>query len=315
MVWKMSATASRNNSRTRPKGYAAWSPRPRTLELVDQVREILREQAAYLPLTARQVFYRLVGAYDYPKDENAYERLCNALGRARRSGMIPFAHLRDDGAVTLGTEHYAGPEAFYGYVRRLGTDYERDKLARQPVGVRVYCEAAGMMPQLARTCAPYSVPVYSSSGFDSLTAKYDLAKHCAQEFTYHGKPTVILHLGDYDPSGVSIYHSMRADVLAFLTKDAPQAAPGSVAIFERVALNPRQISNYGLTTYPPKASDLRSGRWSGATCQLEALPPDTLAGLLDASIRRHLDPSILEEDREAEEQERRQIARALPPAE
>jgi len=276
------------------------------------VREILHDQADYLPLTARQVFYRLVGVYGYPKDENAYERLCNALGRARRAGMIPFEHLRDDGAARIDADHYEGPEAFYGHVRRLGASYERDKLARQPVRMRVYCEAAGMMPQLARTCEPYSVPVYSCSGFDSLTAKHDLAQRCVQMFTYRGKPTVILHLGDYDPSGVSIYESMREDVLAFVAEDVGHKAPEEVTIFERVALRPEHVERHGLTSYPPKPSDLRSGRWEGETCQLEALPPDVLAEALDAAIRRHLDEVALAEDREAEPGERRSIARALP---
>jgi hypothetical protein len=65
-----------------------------------------------------------------------------------------------------------------------------------------------------------------------------------------------------------------------------------------VALQPKHIGLYQLTTYPPKPTDLRSGRWEGGTCQLEALPPDVLAEQLDLAIRRHLDGAVLEEDRE-----------------
>jgi hypothetical protein len=305
-------TPSRNNRRGRAKGYASWAPRPHNRALVAQVQEILSDLRDYLPLTARQVFYRLVGVYGYPKDENAYERLCNALNRARRAGMIPFDHLRDDGISVAQDRYYDGEEGFYAHVKTLAEDYKADKLARQGVDVRVYCEAAGMMPQLHRTCAPYSVPVYSCSGFDSLTAKYDLASHCAKTFTYRGKPTAILHLGDLDPSGVSIYESMREDVLAFVAEDVPQADPEDMAIFERVALQPEHIARYQLTTYPPKATDLRSGRWEGGTCQLEALPPDLLAEQLDRAINRYLDEGVLKEDREAEVAARRNITRALP---
>jgi hypothetical protein len=46
----------------RPKGYAEWQPQHKTLELLDAVGEVLEEYAAQLPLTVRQVFYRLVGA-------------------------------------------------------------------------------------------------------------------------------------------------------------------------------------------------------------------------------------------------------------
>jgi hypothetical protein len=302
--------------RKRVKGYAPWKPERESLALLMQVNEILHELRPYLPLTARQVFYRLVGAYGYPKDENAYERLCEKLNRGRRTGLINFDDLRDDGAATISSDHYSSVEDFYGRVRRLGSRYERDKLTRQNFNIRVYCEAAGMMPQLARVCRPYSVPVYSCSGFDSLTAKYELAQACAAAFTYKGRETIILHLGDFDPSGVSIYDSMKEDVLAFLSEDVPHMDPDDVAWFDRVALAPHQVDCYDLTTYPPKPSDKRSRAWIEQglrTCQLEALPPDVLAELLSRDIEAYLNEKILSEDREAEEQERRQIARALPP--
>jgi hypothetical protein len=98
MLANPSNTAS-SNRRGRAKGYAPWSPRTRTRELIDNVREVLSEYEILLPLTIRQVFYRLVGVYGHPKDENAYERLCNALNRARRARMIGFEDLRDDKGV------------------------------------------------------------------------------------------------------------------------------------------------------------------------------------------------------------------------
>src|SRR5690606_30299136 len=104
---------------------------------------------------------------------------------------------RDDGVVTSPLDHFAGQEDFLRHVRELGEGYTRDKLAGQPKHLEVWCEAAGMLPQLARAAEPYSVPVYSSGGFDSLTAK----KRLADRICRIGKPTVILHLGDYDPSG------------------------------------------------------------------------------------------------------------------
>jgi hypothetical protein len=87
---------------TRPKGYAAWRPQKKTMMVLEQVGEILEEYRDQLPLTARQIFYRLVGAHDYPKTEQAYERLCYYLNRARRARMIPFKVLRDDGAEGRG---------------------------------------------------------------------------------------------------------------------------------------------------------------------------------------------------------------------
>lgn len=294
-------------------GYARWSPRPKGVLLVEQVNEILSDMRSYLPLTCRQIFYRMVAAYDYPKSESAYNNLLYYLGRARRAGMIDFRYIRDDGSSVMESGHYTDMDGFHGFVRRLGQSYTRDKLARQDVNIRVMCEAEGMMPQLARTCDLYSVPVYSCSGFDSLTYKYNLAQAVRNAHTYEGKSTIILHLGDLDPSGYSIYESMKRDVDAFVKEDLGNA--GAV-LFYRVALERDHIEEHGLPTYPAKASDSRSKEWLRQglqTCQLEALPPRMLSELLSRTIEMFLDTDILDEDREAEVQERRELTKALPP--
>ena len=307
-------TSGRRNGTGRPKGYDLdWRPQTKTRVLLEQVSEILAEYRTELPLTARQIFYRLVGAYGYPKNERAYERLCYYLGRARRARIIPFESMRDDGASVLWSHHYDDDEDFHGHIHRLARRFERNKLARQEANIRVYCEAAGMMPQLHRVSHRYSVPVYSCSGFDSLTAKHDLAESVSSAFTYEGKPTMILHLGDYDPSGENIFDVIAEDVGGFVSLNIPHKAPGEVATFERVALTPNLIHEYDLPTSPPKGSDSRSKAWGGrGTCQLEALRPDVLAGLLTDAIEAHLDLDILAADREAEPEDRRRLARQLP---
>jgi hypothetical protein len=58
-------------------------------------------------------------------------------------------------------------------------------------------------------------------GFDSLTATHDLARWYHDNFACRGKISAIMHLGDHDQSGVSIFGSVRDDVRAFLEKDVP----------------------------------------------------------------------------------------------
>jgi hypothetical protein len=307
-------TPGRENTHKRPKGYAQWRPHKKTALLMYKVQEILEEYREHLPLTARQIFYRLVAAYGYPKTERAAKNLGDHLTRARRAEMIPFDYIRDDGISVMSHAHYADENDFFRHVHEEGNAYKRDKLARQKMNVRVYCEAAGMMPQLERVCEPYSIPVYSCSGFDSVSAKYQLKEACWRAFTYQGRQTVILHLGDYDPSGESIFNDgLVEDIYAFLARDVPHKEPEEVAPFERVALKPEHIERFDLPTTPPKESDGRTKNWQGeATCQLEALSPDVLAGLLDATIKTYINLAVYEEDLKAEEEERRRITKALP---
>jgi hypothetical protein len=87
--------------RPRVRGFAEWSPRRETLELLARVNAVLGEYADHLPLTLRQIFYRLVGAHGYEKTEQAYERLGEHLVRARRARIIPMEAIRDDGGTII----------------------------------------------------------------------------------------------------------------------------------------------------------------------------------------------------------------------
>lgn len=297
--------AGRKTSRNR--GYIpSYAPQAKTRELLDQAQAVLAEYREYWPLTCRQIFYRMVGAHGYDKTEAAYGRLCHHLANARRGRLIPFDAIRDDGVTTFSVDHFDDREAFLRHVRKLGEGYKRNRLTAQGVHLEVWCEAAGMLPQLHRVAEWYSVPVYSSGGFDSLTAKKRLADRiCRME-----KEAVILHLGDYDPSGVSIFDSVAADVAAFVDADRPH---GLVSVeFERVALTREQVQAHDLPTAPAKATDSRSKTWTGGTCQLEALPPNVIADILAEAIDRRINWTQFVEDLDAEKQDRMMISGLLP---
>jgi hypothetical protein len=117
--------------------------------------------------------------------------------------------------MTYALDQYADIDAFRARVAHMADDYRRDLMASQPNHLEVWCEAAGMLPQIAHEAEKYSVPCYSSSGFDSLTAK----KRLADRICDIGKPTTILHLGDYDPSGEAIFDVIAEDVAAFVEAD------------------------------------------------------------------------------------------------
>jgi hypothetical protein len=69
----------------RPRGFITdWRPRAETRQLLDQAQAVLDEYRDQLPLTLRQIFYRLVGAHGYEKTELAYKRLTELLNKARR---------------------------------------------------------------------------------------------------------------------------------------------------------------------------------------------------------------------------------------
>jgi integrase len=206
-----------NNGGSAPlRGYAPWHPHPKTLPLLEQLGEVLAEYEAYLPLTIRQVFYRLVGVHDYEKSERAYARLLYALDRARRAELVPFEALRDDGIVVMRSEWYGEPADFWDDVARQAHEFSLHKQFGQRAFIELWCEAAGMMPQLRRVADRYSVEVYSCGGSASLTAVRGIVRRVVKR----NVPTVLLHVGDFDPDGEAAFRAMTEDAAGFLERDA-----------------------------------------------------------------------------------------------
>ncbi|WP_435279700.1 hypothetical protein [Streptomyces sp. 1222.5] len=231
--------------RTRPRGFADWSPKPDTLRLVEQVGAVLDEYREHLPMTARQVFYRLVGAFQYPKDEKAYDRLQENLNRARRARLIPMDAIRDDLAASAGHSFgYTSPAEFWDSVRSSAHSYARPLTEGQQRAVEVWIEAQGMLLMVAEVTQPYGVVVYCSGGFESVCAKYDAAARIASRQV----PTTVLSIGDYDPSGLSILDAAAEDVAAFVAEMG-----GTPPTVKRLAVTEEQITSYGLETAPAKA--------------------------------------------------------------
>jgi hypothetical protein len=274
------AVTGRQYTKTRVRGFAPWNPEPLTLAVIANVKEVIAEYA--IALTVRQIFYRLVGKYQYEKTERAYDRLGEYLSRARRAGLIDPDAIRDDGDIVPAIPGWSGPEQFWYNVRHWAHDY-----FRTPDGdcyVEVWVETAGMVPQIQIVADPFGVRVIGAGGFDSVTAKINAAIRLREA----DKPVHILLIGDYDPSGQSIMDSKVEDIIAF----------GATAEFERLAVTPEQAARYNLISAPQKDTDKR-GEYMAETYQAEALDPDVLAEIVRSRLAGLIgDDNIAEAERQ-----------------
>jgi hypothetical protein len=286
--------------RQRVMGLAPWQPRAKTQATLDQILEILDEYREQWPITNRQICYRLVGRFGYDKSEQAFERAYEYLNRARRAGMVPFEAIRDDGEEVAVPLTFASREQFIATAKRLAADYRMDRQAGQAQYIELWCEAAGMVPQLAAVVGEYGVAVRSSSGFNSVTVLYDAATRVLEREV----PTLVLQVGDHDPSGRSIFDRVAADVdrLAYdlAVRDEHHRYPE--VSFRRIAVTAEQITRYQLPGSPAKATDKR-GSWEGDTVQAEALPPDTLAAEVRQAVTALIDEGALARVRQDEQAE------------
>jgi hypothetical protein len=275
--------------RPRVRGLAPWSPQRKTRQLIAVVMGILAEYQEHLPLTIRQVFYRLVGAHGYPKTENAYGQLCDHLSRARRAGFIPWEAIRDDGTVILESPFWFDDGAMIADFIDQARDFRLDRQENQDVRIMFAVEAAGMAPFVNRIADRYGIQVHSSGGFDSLTAKYGLAVRLSER----EDSVEVLHIGDHDPSGVHLFSSMAEDIerLAHDIALGNDTEPPDIT-FTRLAVTQQQMFDLNLSTAPAKNTDRRN--FAGPTTQVEAIPPDVFAEIIQDAIASRVDDEVLD---------------------
>jgi hypothetical protein len=110
---------------------------------------------------------------------------------------------------------YASIEDFHDETANRAKNYRRDRQEHQAVYIEFWCEAAGMVPQLQTVAADYSIP-------GALVRRVRVADRRAphrESRVRRNVPTVLLHVGDYDPSGESIFDAMTEDAAAFAQSD------------------------------------------------------------------------------------------------
>lgn len=99
-----------------------------------------------------------------------------------------------------------------------------------------------------------------------------------------GKESVVLYLGDHDPSGVDMTRDLRERMTTFCRR------PIDV---KRLSLNKSQVDEYQLLPNPAKLSDSRSGeyvaKYGNESWKLDALPPNKLANLVKVVVARRVD--------------------------
>jgi hypothetical protein len=167
------------------------------------------EYAGRLPLTLRQIFCRLVGVYAYEKSKQAHKRLTELMNKARRAEVVEMSAIRDDGFTSEQPVFFESVDDFLDNVVSQADQLPLDRQRGQERRLVVWCEAAGMGPQLARIARPFGIEVCSSGGFDSLTDE-----HRSRQLWADWAVTV-LHIGDHDPSGVHVFSSLAEDIEEF----------------------------------------------------------------------------------------------------
>jgi hypothetical protein len=169
-----------------------------TLDIVAASYDILEQ---IQPASVRAVCYQLFNRKflkDMSKGET--QKVSKILTKARENGEIPWDWIVDE---TRGKERASAWRDLDDFRETVVKTYRKDFWLHQPEIVEVWSEKGTVRGTLAPVLHEFGVSFSVKHGFDSSTSV-----HLAAEQTRDlDRPMIVLHVGDWDPSGLCMSNS------------------------------------------------------------------------------------------------------------
>jgi hypothetical protein len=277
---------------------------PGSMAIIDQANAICADyQAQGFDLTLRQLYYQFVARDIIPNRQTEYKRLGSIINDARLAGLMDWDYIVDRTRNLRTLAHWNSPEDILDTVSK---QYREALWADQPCRVEVWIEKDALVGVLAGVADRNDVPYFSCRGYTSQSEVWGAAQRL-RRYEKNGQRTVIIHLGDHDPSGIDMSRDIEDRLRIF----------GSRAQVIRIALNMDQVEQYNPPPNPAKLTDSRATDYierfhdpdidepGEARCwELDALDPATLDALIQAEIDRWRDEDTWQESLDRQEHQR-----------
>ena len=264
-----------------------------TEETLLQIKSVMTEYSGQR-LTIRQIYYRLVADHGMENSTNSYKRIVRILSEARLSGAIPYDAIEDRTREISEFDRFDYQRVsehmkdLRDYITRWVLYYNVPKWHGQPRRVVVMVEKQDLQGIFEDVCKRWEVDLMVCRGYPSLTQQWELTERMSERINVD-QELHIVYFGDFDPSGENIPEKMEERLrfdfdLSFRT-------------FDKIALTMEQVDDWGIPPAPAKSTDTRTAGFVdkygvGIQVELDAIKPDHLVQLIEASISRHYDEDI-----------------------
>ncbi len=269
-----------------------------TLLLIEQANIIIEElMADGYDLTLRQLYYQFVARDLFANEQRNYKRLSIVMSDARLAGLVDWNAIVDR---TRNLEQNSHWNSVSSILRSCVHWYHRDLWADQPYRIEVWIEKQALIGVIERPCNELDVPYFACRGYMSQSEQRKAGERALANHNEFGQQTVILHLGDHDPSGVDMTRDNN-DRLDMFTDYGP-------VIVDRIALTPKQIDKYNPPPNPAKLTDSRASGYikqhGYESWELDALSPKVLDKLIRKHVGYYVDEDLMNKAIERQENER-----------
>lgn len=276
--------------------YESRAFRPPALAMIAQTNSIIDEYAAQgFILTLRQLYYQFVARDLIPNTERSYKNLGNLVSKGRLAGMIDWEAIEDRTRNLVSRSHWSSPGEI---VQTCVAQYRVDLWEGQELRPEVWIEKEALVGVIAGVCEEMDVSYFACRGYVSQSEQWKAGRRARSRWNQEHQETVILHLGDHDPSGIDMTRDNHDRLETF-------AATGTDISVIRLALNMDQIEEHQPPPNPTKLSDSRAqgylDRFGESSWELDALEPRMIADLIRGAVTNLIDEGIMGERRDLQE--------------
>jgi hypothetical protein len=274
----------------------------RDINLHSSTRRMIEEAGKVIdtydmPVTVRQIFYRLVAQGIIDNTFGEYKRLGKILTNGRYCGLLDWDKFTDEMRGFYKPDSYASIEEA---IEDLKERYRRDRWEHSPYFIFVWVEKATMLNQCYPITQDYDVHLTAGRGWGSASQIWQTVKMISQK---DGKEIRMLHFGDLDPSGWGMIGDIENRLSEF----------GLDVVLEHILLNEDDIGRYNLTpSYnvivkegtreerDKLQSDTRAKKFKERfgrlfQVEVEAMDPAELVRRLREGLDKYFEPKLHEE--------------------
>lgn len=246
-----------------------------SLDIIDKANIICADyQAQGFDLTLRQLYYQFVSRGFIANKQSEYKRLGDIVNNGRLAGLIDWDYIVDRTRNLQSLAHWRHPRQI---IDAVAQQYRHELWAQQPYRVEVWIEKDALVGVIAGACDRNDVPYFSCRGYTSQSELWGAAQRLLR-YEKNGQETVVIHLGDHDPSGIDMTRDIQDRLRLF----------GSTAEVNRIALTMDQVDQYQPPPNPAKMTDSRVTGYieehGDESWELDALDPATLDALVEGEI-------------------------------
>lgn len=248
-------------------------------------------------LTLRQLYYQLVSRDIIPNLQKEYAKLSGLLVKGRMAGIVDWDAIEDRIRVPF-LPYWV--QDISDAINDTINQYRLDRQKDQEVYIELWVEKDALSGVLKKITSRYHINLMVNRGYSSCTAMHDAYERLQTQEDL-GKQTIILYLGDHDPSGLDMIRDIGERLEEF----------GVDTEVKHIGLTMQQIKKFNPPPNPAKITDPRAKGYiaehGDTSWEVDALNPETLHKLVKDNVEKLIDMDLFNSIIEKEEQDKEKL--------